>query len=142
MATFASNLFRVQEKPQQFGKMVILKVYDSVPKDDERRKTIFMRAKFSAESFQGKDALKLDKGDEVFIAGRFEIEKWQKGDGEDMVFQFPDIRVPWYVIERSRGEETKPTPAKAEPIKAKAAAARRGKPVPETTDDGLDDIPF
>ncbi len=129
MSTSASGFYRVQDAPKVFGKLTVLKFYDSAPKDSKDRKSMFFEAKFTTDSFQAKDVMKLQKGDEVFIAGRLEDVPWQKGEGSTLTYQWPDVQIPWYVRERDMAA-------------SKAAPAKPAQRSAKQEDVNLDDIPF
>lgn len=99
---------RLVADPKQFGNLIVIRAVHN-PGKNSKFESVFVDLKIKGDGFQGAQALKYVKGDEIQAEGRIEEEKWRNGKGSSLVMLFPALEIPWAVRQRS-GEAETPVP--------------------------------
>jgi hypothetical protein len=100
MAIHATFVGRVIDAPKQFGNLVVIR---AVSNDGDKYEPNFVDLKFKADGYDGPNALKYQKGDDVLVVGQLKTQKWKNGKGQSLVMEFGRLETPKAI--RARGSE-------------------------------------
>lgn len=101
MTIHATFIGRVVEPAKTFGDLLVIRAVSNEKKGGNYD-SVFVDIKLKASGFDGQDALKYQKGDDITAIGKFRKQPWKNSkDGRySYVLEFGSLETPWAIKER------------------------------------------